>query len=477
MSFLDGFLDNNNTLLKALSVEEKMFDTLEKKRSVLRPYSLEEVKKIITKAVGNMEGRVILNLKQVESDSDSFMPGVETDKTISRTKGNPRGLVNDEIIMAGIWQIKSSIPEELFRKLQLIFETNRKSATPKRQKSTEETIFYKFIERVENNDKLSETLQNNMYDNGLLKTKFFLVLDDMVSTGARRMHVDIYNKLVDSTGEGYKGTELYNKVLSKLEILSGAKMPDRASLDREYKLIQEGRKLESPKLVKLINQGRYRYQGNVSREHLDNLSADITSIIDEDWNELVSQFTEEKEELNEATDEVIESIVWTDDKMERTIDYEYSQLADKETVSREQFAGKKYKTTVEKIEKTFRKLRNYFNAYKTLSGIMNDKGLSNIAIDEGNTREKKVKEQYGNFLKEIKKYRDYKKQMIEELSREREANKRMKDLKDQRAMINQAKENIVSEEKPDKQVPLRADSDIEALRARVKELQDRRDKQ
>ena len=67
--------------------------------------------------------------------------------------------------------------------------------------------------------------------------------------------------------------------------------------------------------------------------------------------------------------------------------------------------------------------------------------------------------------------------MIEELSREREANKRMKDLKRQRGMINEANENIVSEEKPDKQVPLRVDSDIEALRAKVKELQDRRDKE
>ena len=109
--------------------------------------------------------------------------------------------------------------------------------------------------------------------------------------------------------------------------------------------------------------------------------------------------------------------------------------------------------------------------------MLNEKGLSNISIDENNSRENQVKEEYRNLMSEIKDYRNYKKKINEELAKEREALKQFKEWQKQRAMTQDAKERVVSEEKPDKQLPLRVDSDIEALRARVKELQDKRDKQ
>jgi len=500
MSFLDGFMIlKNDSLLKGITVETKMFDILERQKTALRPYSLEEVKRIITKARVNaenkgmkireqdkpskdevpffnyrQEGRVILSLEEQDTGSSSFMPGVESDKTIGRDSKNPRGKINNGIIMSGLWQIKSSIPNELFRKLQTIFTKDSKVAPVKRQMTDEEKVFDKFIKRIENNDKISETLQNSMYDNKLLGVKFLLVLDDMVTTGAKRMHYDIYIKLVEPTDEGFKGTDLYEKVVSKIEILSGSKRLDRNALDREYKQLSSGRRLTIPKIVKLVNQGRYRYQGNTSRMHLDTLSKEISDTISEDWNDLVSDFKEEMQELNEETDEVVDKILWTSSKMEASIDYDYSQLTDKE-ISREQFAGDKYKTVVNKIENTFKKLKDYFNAYKTLIGLLNEKGLSNISIDENNSRENQVKEEYRNLMSEIKDYRNYKKKINEELAKEREALKQFKEWQKQRVMTQDAKERVVSEEKPDKQVPLRVDSDIEALRARVKELQDKRD--
>lgn len=476
MSFLDGFtVLKNDTLLKGITVEEKMFDILERKKSALRPYSLEEVKRIITKARNNVKGRVILNLEEQDTDSRSFMPGVETDKTIGRGKRNPRGKINDDIIMSGLWQIKSSIPNELFRKLQTIFSKDSAVTPTKRKMTDEENIFNKFIQRVENNDKISETLQNSMYDSKLLGAKFLLVLDDMVTTGAKRMHYDIYVKLVEPTEEGFKGTDLYERVVSKIEILSGSKRLDRNALDREYKQLSSGRKLTVPKIVTLINQGRYRYQGNTSRMHLDTLSKEITDTIDDNWKDLIADFKEEMQELNEETDEVTDKILWTSSKVESNIDYEYNQLTDKE-ISREQFAGDKYTSIVRKVESTFKKLKDYFNAYKTLIGLLNEKGLSNISIDETNSRENQVKEEYRNIMNEIKDYRQYKRQINEELAREKEALKQFREWQQQRMMAQDAKERVVSEEKPDKQVPLRADSDIESLRARVKEIKERRNK-
>ena len=502
MSFLDGFMIlKNDSLLKGITVESKMFDILERQKSALRPYSLEEVKRIITKARVNAEnkgmkireqdkpskdevpffnyrqqGRVILSLEEADTDSSSFMPGVESDKTIGREVKNPRGKINNDIIMSGLWQIKSSIPNELFRRLQTIFTKGSTVAPAKRKMTDAEAVFDKFIKRVENNDKISETLQNSMYDNKLLGSKFLLVLDDMVTTGAKRMHYDIYIKLVEPTEEGFKGTDLYESVVSKIEILSGSKRLDRKALDREYKQLSSGRKLTVPKIVNLINQGRYRYQGNTSRMHLDTLSKEITDTIDDNWKDLIVDFKEEMQELNEETDEVTDKILWTSSKVESNIDYEYSQLTDNE-ISREQFAGDKYKSMVRDIEFTFKKLKDYFNAYKTLIGLLNEKGLSNISIDEKNSRENQVKEEYRNIMNEIKDYRNYKRQINEELAKEKEALKQFKEWQKQRMMAQDAKESVVSEEKPDKQVPLRVDSDIEALRARVKELQDKRDKQ
>ena len=399
-----------------------------------------------------------------------------SESSIGTGTRNPTGRAKVQVIMASLWQIRSDIPRDLFSKLQSIFDKDTKTTTRiKPMKSDEEITFFKLIEIVENGDKISESLQNKLYDSKLLDSKFLLVLDDMVTTGVRRLHPKIYDKLVEMTNAGkYKGTDLYEKVVKKIELLSGNARPDRKSLLREYKLLSSGKKTSLVNIIRLVNQDRYRYQGGTTAAHLDDISKSITDSLNEKWDVLVSNFKSVYEEYDDATKESTSYYTWAIDALENKIDVEWESksIEEKENSSREQLAGKKYKKIVKQIETTYRSLKNKFNAYNTLADMIQDKGLTNISIDS--SREKQFLEEYNGVKTTVSKYKEYKTQIISDLKREKDAQKEY-DLWLRRKGALDIEDETTPIRKPDKEVPLRADSDIESLRARVQELKDKRD--
>ena len=146
---------------------------------------------------------------------------------------------------------------------------------------------------------------------------------------------------------------------------------------------------------------------------------------------------------------------------------------------REQLAGDKYKKIVKQIETTYRSLKNKFNAYNTLLDMIEDKGLTHMNLvpltdmSSGSTREKDFLEEYNSIITTVSKYEEYKIQVISDLKEEKDAQKEY-DLWLRRKGALDIDDETTPIRKPDKEVPLRADSDIESLRARVQELKDKR---
>ena len=484
MSFLDGFLvRDSNTILKGASVENVLLDALESNQSIIRPYTINQVRKILGEAKKNVQGKVLLDLTEPDKDIDGKYPEGSLESNIGTGTSNPTGRAKGKVIMASLWQIKSNIPHDLFVRLQSIFDKNTKKTTRiKPMKRDEEITLFKLIEIVEKGDKISESLQNKLYDSKLLDSKFLLILDDMVTTGVRRLHPKIYDKLVEITNAGkYKGTDLYEKVVKKIELLSGNARPDRKSLLREYKLLSSGKKTSLVDIIRLVNQGRYRYQGNTTASHLESISNSINNSIDEKWDELVSNFKSVYEEYDDATKESTAYYTWAIDVLENKIDVEWESksIEEKENSSREQLAGDKYKKIVKQIETTYRSLKNKFNAYNTLLDMIEDKGLIHMNLvpltdmSSGSTREKDFLEEYNSIITTVSKYEEYKIQVISDLKEEKDAQKEY-DLWLRRKGALDIDDETTPIRKPDKEVPLRADSDIESLRARVQELKDKR---
>ncbi len=488
MSFLDGFLIRDSNILKSYSVEDKIFDRLERNQSVIRPYTTAQVREFFNKAKSKVQGRVMLDLKEHTLDEDNTY-GFEKETLISTGGKNKKGKASNSVIMSSLWQIKSNIPEDLFIKLQSLFDEGPVVQDERRRNpSPDETTLLTLIDRVEEGSKISVSLQNSLYDRKLLTTKQLLLLELMVTTGVRNMHPNIYDKLVERKEDGsFQGTELYEKVMKRIEILSGNQRPDRKALKREYKLISNGKKNSIHNLIRLINQDRYRFQGQKSSSDIRALSVDITDKIDDTWDELMSDFKEVFEEYDEAEDKTNRTIEWSNRGIESKIDVSWNAKStfEREENSREQLAGEEYKSVVKKIEECYKKLRSMFLAYNKLAEMLSDKQL-NVEVDT--TREIRIKEDYEGVKEAIQHYNRYKGQITQDEREERSKLENLKNreraaeerLEQERAQGNLPGEETTSETasigKPDKEVPLSVNSDIESLRARVKALQEKRDK-
>ena len=120
MSFLDGFLIRDSNILKSTSVEDKIFDRLERNQSVIRPYTTEQVREFFSKAKPKVQGRVMLDLKEHTLGEDNTY-GFDKETLITPSGRNRKGKANNSVIMSSLWQIKPNIPEDLFRNLQSNF--------------------------------------------------------------------------------------------------------------------------------------------------------------------------------------------------------------------------------------------------------------------------------------------------------------------------------------------------------------------
>ena len=110
MSFLDGFLIRDSNILKSYSVEDKIFDRLDRNQSVIRPYTTAQVREFFNKAKSKVQGRVMLDLKEHTLDEDNTY-GFEKETLISTGGKNKKGKASNSVIMSSLWQIKSNIPE------------------------------------------------------------------------------------------------------------------------------------------------------------------------------------------------------------------------------------------------------------------------------------------------------------------------------------------------------------------------------
>jgi len=487
MSFLDGFLIRDSNILKSTSVEDKIFDRLERNQSIIRPYTTAQVREFFSEAKPKVQGRVMLDLKEHTLDEDNTY-GFDKETLIGTSRRNKKGNATNSVIMSSLWQIKPNIPEDLFRKLQSLFDEEDVAEKEIRRNLTpNESTLLTLIKRVEEGSKISVSLQNSLYDKKILTTKQLLIFERMATTGLRLMHPDIYNKLIEQKEDGtYKKTDLYEKVMKRIEILSGNQRPDRKALIREYKLISDGKKNSLENLIKLINQDRYRFQGAKSSSDINYLSESISDMIDT-WDEIMIDFKDTFEEYDEANDKTNKISEWSSKGMESKIDVSWNTLSasEREDISREKLAGQEYKKTVKKIESDYKRLRSMFIAYNKLAEMLSDKQL-NIQVDT--TREERIKEDYKQIKETIQHYNKYTGQINQDKKNEKQKLENLKNREraaEERMDAERAKGNLTQEEnesetasirKPDKEVPLSVNSDIESLRARVKALQEKRDK-
>ena len=303
MDFLDGLLIRDTSLIlkeDSPSVQDKLLEKAKVHQNKLRPFTMSEIKQHLDNAKENITGNIQLNRTEAQPDKDGIMPTTTTAGEILK--------INDAVIMSALWQIKPHLNKELFNKLQEIFKPRKKSSIKIKGISTdEEKVFVRFLDAMERGDTLSPTLQNDMFDFGLLDVKFLLLLQDVGTKGERKLHNTIYDRLVKIEWENKQKkvvpTELFERSMQKLEELSGISRPDKNSIIREYKLLRDQKNLSVVDIARLVNTKKYRFQGQTTKKHLSTITDKLKELLNDEWDNILNLFMRNIEILDESTNE------------------------------------------------------------------------------------------------------------------------------------------------------------------------------
>tara|TARA_B100000029_G_scaffold511224_2_gene604680 strand:- start:4521 stop:6038 length:1518 start_codon:yes stop_codon:yes gene_type:complete len=465
MDFLDGLLIRDTSLIlkeDSPSVQDKLLEKAKVHQNKLRPFTMSEIKQHLDNAKENVTGNIQLNRTEAQPDKDGIMPTTTTAGEILK--------INDAVIMSALWQIKPHLNKELFNKLQEIFKPRKKSSIKIKGISTdEEKVFVRFLDAMERGDTLSPTLQNDMFDFGLLDVKFLLLLQDVGTKGERKLHNTIYDRLVKIEWENKQKkvvpTELFERSMQKLEELSGISRPDKNSIIREYKLLRDQKNLSVVDIARLVNTKKYRFQGQTTKKHLSTITDKLNELLNDEWDNILNLFMRNIEILDESTNESFTEKKYGTQNLDDELVAEWNSLKDNKNnkTSYEEIRGKKYKSAIKKLELSYNRINKYFKAARRLTQLLEENTFVSEDIDYSLIeQEKEFHNDYKNIKDNIEEYDNYAKQIKDQekaaLQRQKEWEAKKKEaqttdvrtekipIKDNKQVQHQSKANKLSEE-------------------------------
>jgi len=488
MDFLDGLL-----IRKAMTVEDVLFEKIKQNPSEIRPYTERQIRQIFDDAKSKLQNDKI-QLDATEPERHAKRERATT------TTGNQIMRINNPVILSAIRQIQSNIPEDLLSKLVDFLTPKPKSEFKDMpMNKPQELVLEQLLDVVAKRNHLSETLQNKLYDNGLLELKFLLMMNEMAKTGVRKVHPNLYKRLMRQKERpentppsidygGFEPTELFENVMQKLEELAGSKRPDKESILREYKLLRDQRKLSVVDVVRLVNTDKYRFQGKQTKIDLKNITERINDMLRESWDEVTERFIRDIE-VTDANGETRRDRSWSTANLDNELVAEWERIKENKKVSFEEIRGKKYQAAIDKLEEEYYRIARYFKAARRLIQMLEEKTFVSDDVNynlEG--REKEFHDQYKMIQESIEDFEKYKKAFHRNLKDKKkkqqqlEAKLRRKDSaerppakpeKEDTAETDDFMAQVAAERKKTEPTRITPGMSVEELRDKVKEMNER----
>ena len=491
MNFFDGLL-----IRKAMSVEDVLFEKIQQNPSAVRPYTERQIRAILQDAKSKLR------------DADITLDATEPERHVKRerattTTGNQVMKINDAVILGAIRQVQSYLPEDLVSKLVDFLTPKSKSEFKDMPMDRpQELVLEQLMDVIAKRNHLSETLQNKLYDNGLLELKFLLMLDEMAKTGVRKVHPNLYKRLMRQKERpentppspeyaGFEPTELFENVIQKLEELAGTTRPDKESILREYRLLRDQRKLSVVDVVRLVNTDKYRFQGKQTKNDLSNITEKINDMLRESWDEIIGRFIRDIE-ITDANGETRTDRSWSTANIDNELVAEWERIKENPKVSFEKIRGKKYQDEIAKLEQEYFRISKHFKAARRIIQMLQEKTFISDDVNYNlEQREQEFHNQYKMIKESVKDFEKYKKafhrelkdkkkkqqQLEARLRRKRDADKPgVKPEKEDTAEVDDFMEQVAAQRKKTEPTRITPGMNIEELRAKVKELNERYEK-
>jgi len=423
MSFLDGLLvrDNPSIILKAVSVEDNLYERLEQNTSELRPYTFRSIQTALENAKEQF--------RQAQKDTHIQLEKTRVEEIqgeIPTPTGNEVKEINDDVIMSALWQIKNYLEDDLFRKLQSLFHKEVKEQQLDRPiNKPEELVLNQFLNQVEKGNKISETLQNNMFDKGLLDGRFLLIIEDVAKRGQRKLHPRLYDKLVSLESGEAKPSDIYYKAIRVLEQLTGRKTPDKDAILQELNDLIANKQRSVSDVMSLLNSKQYVFRGRESQEDLKKIRNKIDNLLEGNWDKALDYFYRTYDIKNENGEVTETEHHWGTQNLDDELQSEWNSIKDKTSISFEDIRGKKYMAAIYELEEQHANVDKYFKAFRRLNRILEEKQVVEPDIDYSlKHREEEFNNQYKNVVDAVENYSTYKKEIIKDIQEKQRQHKK-----------------------------------------------------
>ena len=353
--------------------------------------------------------------------TDKFTPSTDTVETI----GSEETSTVDGLIVGALREIQTEFlkiepkdkSEKLFFHLISQFDTSRKP--PKRVsriRGESQNVIMAVLRELRADQDISDSLQNQMHDEGLISLRFLVQLQD-IKDGMSVDDKGIYTYTISLNADVKRMLErnegLLDKLISLVEELSGYSSPKRKDLMNEIKRLQSGKRNDISASEVLSD--KYVYARS-SLKQMSKIRRKLAKKV-RGWDSVKNKFYGATDGLTEGGESLLEE-VWGNRALQDRFLGQWRRLSEMNNIDVEELEQKQTKKEVERLLKYKLQVEELKRAGEKIERLANEKNPEEgfVFLDEELKENiEKLQEEYDTIANNIDNFDDFRNEILNEI--------------------------------------------------------------
>ena len=353
--------------------------------------------------------------------TDKFTPSTDTVETI----GSEETSTVDGLIVGALREIQTEFlkiepkdkSEKLFFHLISQFDTSRKPPQRvSRIRGESQNVIMAVLRELRADQDISDSLQNQMHDEGLISLRFLVQLQD-IKDGMSVDDKGIYTYTISLNADVKRMLErnegLLDKLISLVEELSGYSSPKRKDLMNEIKRLQSGKRNDISASEVLSD--KYVYARS-SLKQMSKIRRKLAKKV-RGWDSVKNKFYGATDGLTEGGESLLEE-VWGNRALQDRFLGQWRRLSEMNNIDVEELEQKQTKKEVERLLKYKLQVEELKRAGEKIERLANEKNPEEgfVFLDEELKENiEKLQEEYDTIANNINNFDNFRNEILNEI--------------------------------------------------------------
>ena len=353
--------------------------------------------------------------------TDKFTPSTDTVETI----GSEETSTVDGLIVGALREIQTEFlkiepkdkSEKLFFHLISQFDTSRKPPQRvSRIRGESQNVIMAVLRELRADQDISDSLQNQMHDEGLISLRFLVQLQD-IKDGMSVDDKGIYTYTISLNADVKRMLErnegLLDKLISLVEELSGYSSPKRKDLMNEIKRLQSGKRNDISASEVLSD--KYVYARS-SLKQMSKIRRKLARKV-RGWDSVKDKFYAATDGLTEGGESLLEE-VWGNRALQDRFLGQWRRLSEMNNIDVEELEQKQTKKEVERLLKYKLQVEELKRAGEKIERLANEKNPEEgfVFLDEELKENiEKLQEEYDTIANNINNFDNFRNEILNEI--------------------------------------------------------------